>query len=220
MLVTPKLSTLHGYKNQLLEVEEITSTKSLTRGSCAKCFRDNGYKSCTTTPCIHGRRQSEDRELNPKLAKGVPNNDGAFVGCSRRFMITDDLNISILSAISAVVNGQNLPIYDVVEKEVFVDKYTLTVSPPHLPTMRSSTVKAIKAVKLISLSGNSRYRQAIAPKLTAMQSSSSCTRRTQSVRRIVKMILPSGDSGYRHMAIAISVETSLDALDALDAPNV
>ncbi|KAK8916935.1 hypothetical protein KSP39_PZI022659 [Platanthera zijinensis] len=123
ILMAPKLSTFQGYKNQLLEVEEITSTKSFTRGSCAKCYMDNEYKRCKKAPCIHGIRESEDIELNPKLAKGVPNNDGAFVAGSRRFMITDDLHISLLSAISAVVNGQNLPIYDVVEKEVFVDKY-------------------------------------------------------------------------------------------------
>ncbi|KAK8916496.1 hypothetical protein KSP39_PZI022660 [Platanthera zijinensis] len=123
MLVAPKFSTFHGYKDLMLDVEEITSKEALISGSCAKCFVDNGYKLCTKAPCKHGRYEHKHLELNPKSAKGMTNNDGAFVAGSGRFMITDNIHISQLSAISAIVNGQNLPICDVIEKEILVNKY-------------------------------------------------------------------------------------------------
>ncbi|KAK8956093.1 hypothetical protein KSP40_PGU008807 [Platanthera guangdongensis] len=123
MLLTPKLATFYGYKKQLiLELEEITKMRSTLKGSCAKCYADNGYKICSTTRCAHGIGVSQFIEQNPKSVKGMLDNGGGFVVSSRRFGIMDNLHISLLSAVSAIINAENLSISDLVGKELSLGK--------------------------------------------------------------------------------------------------
>ncbi|KAK8916930.1 hypothetical protein KSP39_PZI022652 [Platanthera zijinensis] len=123
MLLTPKLALFFGYKNQLiLKLEEITASTSIVKGSCAKCYSNNGCKTCSSTQCVHGIRESEFVEQNPKSAKGLLDDGGGFVVGCRRLGIMDNLHISLLSTISAVVNGENLSISDLVGKELSLDK--------------------------------------------------------------------------------------------------
>ncbi|KAK8965138.1 hypothetical protein KSP40_PGU019809 [Platanthera guangdongensis] len=123
MLLSPKLAVFYGYKNQLiLKLEEITTTALIVEGSCVKCYADNGYKTCSSTQCVHGIKESEFVEQNPKSAKGLLDDGGGFVVGCRRFGIMDNLHISQLSTISAVVNGENLSISDLVGEELSLDK--------------------------------------------------------------------------------------------------
>ncbi|KAK8916933.1 hypothetical protein KSP39_PZI022651 [Platanthera zijinensis] len=126
MLLAPKLATFYGYKNQLiLELEEITKMRSTLKGSCAKCYADNGYKICSSTRCTHGIRVSQFIEQNPKSVKGLLDNGGGFVVSCRRFGIMDNLHISLLSAVSAIINAENLSISDLVGKELCLSKYKI-----------------------------------------------------------------------------------------------
>ncbi|KAK8916928.1 hypothetical protein KSP39_PZI022654 [Platanthera zijinensis] len=123
MLLTPKLATFFGYKNQLiLKLEEITALTSTVKGSCAKCYADNGYKTCSSAQCVHGIKESKFVEQNPKSSKGLLDDGGGFVVGCRRFGIMDNLHISLLSTISAVVNGENWSISDLVGEELSLDK--------------------------------------------------------------------------------------------------
>ncbi|KAK8916494.1 hypothetical protein KSP39_PZI022662 [Platanthera zijinensis] len=122
MLLTPVLPTFYRIKNQILKLEEMKST-TLKNFSCAKCFSDNRSKSCASTKCIHGITETEYIEQNPKLsAKSFGANDGGFVVSARRFMVTDNLHISPLSLISAACKETNLPISDLIRREVCLDR--------------------------------------------------------------------------------------------------
>ncbi|KAK8965137.1 hypothetical protein KSP40_PGU019808 [Platanthera guangdongensis] len=125
MLLTPKLATFYGYKYQLvLRLEEITTMGSIVKGSCVKCYADNGFKSCSSTQCVHGIRVSQFVEQNPKSVKGLLDNGGGFVVGRRRFIVMDNLHVSLPSAISTIVNGENVSMSDLVGKELFLDNCT------------------------------------------------------------------------------------------------
>ncbi|KAK8916934.1 hypothetical protein KSP39_PZI022658 [Platanthera zijinensis] len=115
MLLNPRI------KNLLLELEEIKPTESTVLMSCVKCYLDNGCKTCTSAPCVHGLTEAKFVEQNPKWANGATNNGRAFVVGSKRFMVSDSLEISPLSASSAILERM-LSLTDIVEVEVFVDR--------------------------------------------------------------------------------------------------
>ncbi|KAK8916667.1 hypothetical protein KSP39_PZI022634 [Platanthera zijinensis] len=130
MLLNPKLPPFYGCnKNQILQLEEITSDEIFVLKGCRKCYVDNGYKPIESAPCEHGIEQAEFIEWNPKFAKiMVDAGDAAFVVGSRKYMISDNLHVSPLSIISAVGSGMNLSISEMVGKEVFIDNYKVIES--------------------------------------------------------------------------------------------
>ncbi|KAK8964969.1 hypothetical protein KSP40_PGU021145 [Platanthera guangdongensis] len=122
MLLNPKLPTFYGYnKNQILHLEEIPSKKLTASKGCLKCYFDNGYKSCASAPCQHGIEKAEAIEWNPKSAKTMSDADDAFVVGSKKYMISDNLQVSPLSIISAIGSGVNLSVSEMVGKEVSID---------------------------------------------------------------------------------------------------
>ncbi|KAL0905069.1 hypothetical protein M5K25_027244 [Dendrobium thyrsiflorum] len=122
MLVLPEIASYYGCSDQMLQLDEMISTKGTLSSSCVKCHLDNGSKSSLTPPCKHGLREIEIIQQNPKLENGGSDSGGGFVEDERRFMVTDNLQISPISSISAITKGIDFLISDLVEKEVSVDK--------------------------------------------------------------------------------------------------
>ncbi|KAK8916931.1 hypothetical protein KSP39_PZI022653 [Platanthera zijinensis] len=120
MLLIPKLSAFYGIKNSMLELEEIKPIESTVLISCVNL--DNGYKTCTFVPCAHELGETDFIEQNPKSANGATNNGGAFVVGSNKFIVSDRLEISPLSAISTILDEMDSPISNLVEVEVFVGR--------------------------------------------------------------------------------------------------
>ncbi|KAK8916671.1 hypothetical protein KSP39_PZI022638 [Platanthera zijinensis] len=150
MLLNPMLPTFYGCnKNQIPQLEEITSKKLIVSQGCVKCYFDNEHRTCGSVPCQHGIEQAEIIEWNPKSPKIIMSKKGcpsqhlmergeviewnpksakimadageAFVVCSRKYMISDNLHISPLSIISAVGGGMNSSISNMIYKEVYID---------------------------------------------------------------------------------------------------
>lgn len=121
MVVFPKLASYYRCRNQMLKLDEMTSKKYTSSGSCIKCFLDKVSKSSTNPPCKHGIRESELIEQNPKLEDEGTNSGERFAEAERRFMVDDNLHISPISSISAIMKGIDLT-DDLVEKDVSVDK--------------------------------------------------------------------------------------------------
>ncbi|KAK8916180.1 hypothetical protein KSP39_PZI022641 [Platanthera zijinensis] len=124
MLLNPKLPTFYGCnKNQIPQLDEITSIKLVSSKGCLKCYVTNGCTPCVSAPCEHGIKQAEFIEWNPKSAKIMADaGKGAFVVGSRKYMISDNLHISPLSIISAIDGGMNLLISYMAGKEISFDK--------------------------------------------------------------------------------------------------
>ncbi|KAK8916499.1 hypothetical protein KSP39_PZI022665 [Platanthera zijinensis] len=101
MLLTPKLYIFYEYKKQILKLKEDSLKVVIVSGK------------------ITGKTFTEQ---NPKSAKGKEDNDGAFVTSSKRFMISDNLRVSPMSLISHMCNEIDIPISELVRKEVSMDK--------------------------------------------------------------------------------------------------
>ncbi|KAK8971082.1 hypothetical protein KSP40_PGU004373 [Platanthera guangdongensis] len=101
MLLTPKLSTFYEYKKQILKLKEGLLKEFIVSGK------------------ITGKTFIEQ---NPKSPKGEKDNDGAFVTSSKRFMISDNLRVTPLSLISSMCSEIDIPISELVRKEVSMDK--------------------------------------------------------------------------------------------------
>ncbi|KAL0905049.1 hypothetical protein M5K25_027221 [Dendrobium thyrsiflorum] len=124
MLVLPEIASHYGYDAQMLQLDEKTSTNVNFSSSCVTCYLDYGPKSHLTSPCMcmNGLTEVNFIEQNPKLEYGVSYSGGGFVECNIRFMVADNLQISPISSISAITEGTDFLISDLVEKEVSVDK--------------------------------------------------------------------------------------------------
>ncbi|PKU79681.1 uncharacterized protein LOC110116322 [Dendrobium catenatum] len=122
MLILPEIASYYGCSDQMLQLDEISSTEGTISSSCVKCHLDNRSKSRLTPPCKHGLSEAKIIEQNPKLKNGGSDCGGGFVKDERRFMVADNLQISPISSISAIIKGVDFLISDLVEKEVSVDK--------------------------------------------------------------------------------------------------
>ncbi|KAK8965068.1 hypothetical protein KSP40_PGU021641 [Platanthera guangdongensis] len=122
MVLTPKLSAFYKYKKQILKLEHVLLKENTITGSCAQCVSSNGCKGINISPCPHEITTNTFIQQNPKSAKGVEDNDGPFVTSSKRFMISDNLRVSPLSLISHMCNEIDIPISELVRKEVSMDK--------------------------------------------------------------------------------------------------
>ncbi|KAK8916502.1 hypothetical protein KSP39_PZI022668 [Platanthera zijinensis] len=122
MLLTPKLPAFYEYKKHMLKLKEVPSQEFITSGSCAQCISSNGRKRIKISPCPHGITEKKYIQHNPKSAKGVEDNSGAFVMSSKKFMISDNLDISPLSLISAMRTEMDFPISELVRKKVSIDR--------------------------------------------------------------------------------------------------
>ncbi|XP_028555287.1 uncharacterized protein LOC110102472, partial [Dendrobium catenatum] len=65
---------------------------------------------------------SNDENKTPKLKNRESDSGRGFVEDERRFMVSDNLQISPISSISAITKGIDFLIYDPVKKEVSIDK--------------------------------------------------------------------------------------------------
>ncbi|KAI0489222.1 hypothetical protein KFK09_029064 [Dendrobium nobile] len=122
MLMLPEIASYYGCSDQMLQLDEISSTEGTISSSCVKCHLDNRSKSRLTPPCKHGLSEAKIIEQNPKLKNGGSDSGGDFVEDERRFMIADNLQISPISSISVITKGIDFLISDLVEKEVSIDK--------------------------------------------------------------------------------------------------
>ncbi|KAK8940637.1 hypothetical protein KSP39_PZI010265 [Platanthera zijinensis] len=86
MLLNPMLPTFYGCnKNQIPQLEEITSIKLMVLKGCPMCYFDNGYnKSCGSATCQHGIKKAKVIEWNPKSTKIMADADKAFVVGSKK----------------------------------------------------------------------------------------------------------------------------------------
>ncbi|KAK8964970.1 hypothetical protein KSP40_PGU021146 [Platanthera guangdongensis] len=123
MLLDPQLPAFSSCNmNQILQLEDIPLEETLiTVKSCLKCYVDNGYKAIGSAPCKHGIQYAHIIEWNPKSAKTMSFADEAFIVGSQKYMISDNLDVSPLSIITAVGSGMNLPISDMAVKEISFD---------------------------------------------------------------------------------------------------
>ncbi|XP_020677421.1 uncharacterized protein LOC110096016 [Dendrobium catenatum] len=122
MLMLPEIASYYGCSDQMIQLDEMSSTEGTISSSCVKCHLDNRSKSRLTPPCKHGLSEAKIIEQNPKLKNGGSDYGGSFVEDERKFMVADNLQISPISSISVITKGMDFLISDLVEKEVSVDK--------------------------------------------------------------------------------------------------
>lgn len=123
MLLSPKLAPFFGENMQLLKIEESVSSTCSLSGSYT-CFRKTGT-SFSGPRCSHSVYIAEFKELNPKAPNNVTESGGGYAKGPCKFMVTDGLNVALVSPTSAVsiVSKVGVPISNLVEKEVRLEKH-------------------------------------------------------------------------------------------------
>ncbi|XP_038980138.1 uncharacterized protein LOC103710638 [Phoenix dactylifera] len=113
MLLAPKLAPYFGCDNQLLDIGEMCPQ---TTKVCHKsCF---GLPSATIT-CLHGVETKCSYEMNPKFQTSGTGTGGGFAKEMMTFMVTDEMEVTPLSPISAVsiINKLMVPINSLEEAQ-------------------------------------------------------------------------------------------------------
>ncbi|XP_020268530.1 uncharacterized protein LOC109843946 isoform X2 [Asparagus officinalis] len=95
MLLSPKLAPFFAAKMQILKIEETVSRARATKAGCYSCFRKN-------TNCPHKVNIATCKELNPKFPNKMSESGGGYAKGQCKFMVTDDLDVSLFSPLAAV----------------------------------------------------------------------------------------------------------------------
>lgn len=112
-LLSPKIASYFGTKNQLLKIEEqVPQLKLFYCSICKDCYVTFG--GITIEPCSHGPKGIQLRTINPKHSEIVHDLGGAFVAGPAMFTVTDELIVKPLSPISGIsfINKFSFPISD------------------------------------------------------------------------------------------------------------
>ncbi|ONK68898.1 uncharacterized protein A4U43_C05F17190 [Asparagus officinalis] len=113
MLLSPKLAPFFAAKMQRLKIEETVSRGGVTKAGCHSCFRK-------TANCPHEVNIATFKELNPKFPNKMTEPGGGYAKGQCKFMVTDDLNVSLFSPLAAVhmVKELGVSIGNLKEEEV------------------------------------------------------------------------------------------------------
>ncbi|ONK68899.1 uncharacterized protein A4U43_C05F17200 [Asparagus officinalis] len=113
MLLGPKLAPFCGVKTQLLKIGELVSRVDSTSARCFTCYR-NGFS------CGHRLYIATLKELNPKFPNKMTEPGGGYAKGQCKFMVTDDLDVALVSPFSTVriINEFGVSISNLVEEEV------------------------------------------------------------------------------------------------------
>lgn len=129
-LLSPKIASYFGSKNQLLKIEEQVPLQ-LKLFNCSSCY--NCYVTFSgIRPCSHGSKVMQLRTINPKHSHIVHDLWGAFVTGPAMFTVTDELIVKPLSPISGIslINKFSFPISDLEEVVVSVGEMEVKLNKP------------------------------------------------------------------------------------------